>query len=55
MIAHGGGAREVRVHRTSGLPSLDRAALRAVEAAAPLPWVYGVLEVPVRFELDARR
>ena len=54
-IARGGAAREVRVFRSSGMPSLDRAALRAVEAAAPLPWVYGVLEVPVRFELDARR
>ena len=54
-ISHGGGAREVRVHRSSGMPTLDRAAVRAVEAAAPLPWVYGVLEVPVTFELDARR
>ena len=53
-IAHGGAAREVRVHRSSGMPTLDRAAARAVEAAAPLPWVYGLLEVPVRFELDAR-
>ena len=54
-IAYGGAAREVRVYRSSGIPTLDRAAVRAVGAAAPLPWVYGVLEVPVRFELDARR
>jgi TonB family protein len=53
-IAHGGATRDVRVFRSSGMPTLDRAAARAVAAAAPLPWVYGLLEVPVRFELDAR-
>ena len=53
-ISHGGAARGARVHRSSGRPTLDRAALRAEQAAAPLPWVYGLLEVPVRFELDAR-
>ena len=53
-IARGGDTREIRVFHSSGMPTLDRAALRAVEAAAPLPWVYGLLEVPVRFELDAR-
>lgn len=50
-----GTARQVRVHRSSGRPSLDRAARRAVTAAAPLPWVYGRLEVPVRFSLSERR
>ena len=50
-----GAPRELRVFRTSGKPSLDRAAIRAVAAAAPLPWVYGRLEVPVRFELEERR
>ena len=54
-IDHDGVAREVRLFRTSGKPSLDRAAARAVAAAAPLPWVYGRLEVPVRFELEERR
>ena len=44
----------VRVHRSSDLPTLDRAALGAVRAAAPLPWLYGQLEVPVRFALEAR-
>ena len=46
---------DVVVHQSSGRPSLDRAAAGAVTAAAPLPWVYGRLEVPVRFELEARR
>ena len=54
-IGRDGAARDVRLFRTSGKPSLDRAATRAVVAAAPLPWVYGRLEVPVRFELEARR
>jgi len=31
---------------------LDRAARRAVEDAAPLPYVWGRLEVPVLFELE---
>ncbi len=44
----------VTVHRSSDMPTLDRAALRAVRAAAPLPWVHGQLEVPVRFALEAR-
>ena len=54
-IDHDGAAREVRLFRTSGRPSLDRAATRAVTTATPLPWVYGRLEVPVRFELEGRR
>jgi len=54
-VGRDGAPLELRVFRTSGKPSLDRAALRAVAAAAPLPWVYGRLEVPVRFELEERR
>ena len=54
-IEHDGTARDVVVHRSSGRPSLDRAATLAVAAAVPLPWVYGRLEVPVRFELAERR
>ena len=50
-----GATQDVEIFRTSGKPSLDRAAVRAVAAAAPLPWVYGRLEVPVRFELEQRR
>lgn len=50
-----GRANGVRVVRSSGYPQLDAAATRAVRAAAPLPWVYGALEVPVLFELQAPR
>ncbi len=44
----------VAVHRSSGMPTLDRAASGAVRGAAPLPWVRGRLEVPVRFALEER-
>ncbi len=40
-----------RIVETSGNGALDRAALRAIENAAPLPFVYGAIEVPVRFTL----
>lgn len=46
-----GGAREVRVVRSSGSPQLDAAAVRAVLAAGALPRVAGPLEVPVHFDL----
>ncbi len=48
-------ARGIRTEQSSGHPLLDRAAERAVRNAAPLPHVYGRVEVPVRFELDPRR
>lgn len=54
-IDHAGVPHEVVVHASSGLPSLDRAATAAVAAAAPLPWVYGRLEVPVLFSLESRK
>jgi TonB family protein len=54
-ISADGRPREVAVAGSTGHAILDRAALAAVERAAPLPWVYGRLEVPVRFELSARR
>ena len=54
-IAHDGSVHDVMVHASSGRPSLDRAALAAVDAAAPLPWVYGRIEVPVVFALERRR
>lgn len=43
----------IRTERSSGFPTLDRAAEQAARAAAPLPWVYGRVEVPVRFEVAA--
>ena len=54
-IASDGQPRDLVVAGSTGHAILDRAALAAVAAAAPLPWVYGLLEVPVRFELAARR
>ena len=54
-IAADGRPTALAVEASAGSALLDRAALAAVEAAAPLPWVYGRLEVPVRFELGTRR
>jgi TonB family protein len=54
-IAADGRPQDLSVAGSTGHAILDRAALAAVEAAAPLPWVYGLLEVPVRFEFSARR
>jgi TonB family protein len=48
-------AQEIRVVSSSGHPSLDRAAERSVVRAGELPWVYGHLEVPVRFNLANAR
>ena len=52
-IGADGRARRVAVANSSGFAVLDRAALRAVHAAGELPYVYGRLEIPVRFELTA--
>lgn len=52
-IDRSGIARDIRVARSSGYQRLDTSAVRAVEAASPLPWVYGPLEVPVHFKLTA--
>ena len=54
-IAADGMPRHVVVQASSGLVSLDRAAAAAVADAAPLPWVYGRLEVPVVFALERRK
>jgi TonB family protein len=48
-------AEAIRTERSSGFPALDRAAEQAARDAAPLPWVYGRVEVPVRFELASSR
>jgi len=50
-----GTAQNIRVIESSGYDRLDTSAVRAVETASPLPWVYGPLEVPVHFELTAPR
>jgi len=47
-----GRARNIELAGTSGFGVLDRAARRAVVEVVDLPWVYGRLEVPVRFSLD---
>ena len=54
-IGRDGTPHQIEVNRSSGAPTLDRAASKAVRRAAPLPWVYGRLEVPVRFSLDDRQ
>jgi protein TonB len=46
-----GRARGLETAGSSGHWVLDRAAERAVEEAAPLPYVWGRLEVPVHFDL----
>ncbi len=47
-----GTPRELALVRSSGHRTLDRAALRSVTEAAPLPWVYGRVVIPVHFELE---
>ena len=42
---------DIRTLQSSGSPILDRAAARAIRDAAPLPWLYGRIIVPVHFEL----
>ena len=54
-IDRAGNAENIRVVRSSGHDQLDVSAVRAVETASPLPWVYGPLEVPVHFELISAR
>ena len=54
-IDRSGTAQNIRVVQSSGHDRLDISAVRAVETASPLPWVYGPLEVPVHFELTAPR
>lgn len=53
-IGADGLARGIEIAVTSGSADLDRAAARGVRAAGKLPHVYGRLEIPVRFELEAR-
>ena len=55
-IARDGTVRDVRIVQPSGVPSLDRSALRAVAEASPLPaipsaWPDDVLPATMRFDL----
>ncbi len=54
VIRRDGAAEGVEVTQSSGHWVLDRAAVRGVQHAAPLPWVSGRLEVPVRFALGEK-
>jgi TonB family protein len=54
-IDRSGSAQNIHVIQSSGHDRLDISAVRAVETASPLPWVYGPLEVPVHFKLTAPR
>ena len=54
-VGNEGAAEGVELARSSVHPVLDQAATRAVRSAGALPWVYGRLEIPVRFELNAKR
>ena len=54
-IGQQGRAMRIEVTRSSGSGLLDRAAERAVGDASELPWVFGRLEMPVRFALDPGR
>ena len=49
-----GRAQDLETAGSSGYWILDRAAERAVQDAAPLPYVWGRLEVPVHFDLSDR-
>jgi protein TonB len=51
-IDRAGAARDVDLARSSGHAILDRAARRTVHRAGRLPWVYGRIEVPIRFALE---
>ena len=56
-IAKDGTTRDVRVVEPSGVPSLDRSAVRAVMEASPLPavppsWTGDVVPVTMRFNLN---
>jgi TonB family protein len=53
-IGDDGRAREVETVHSSGHALLDQAAERGARDAAALPYVYGRVEVPVRFALEGR-
>jgi TonB family protein len=57
-IARDGATRNIRIVQSSGIPSLDRSAQRAVMEASPLPavpptWTEDTVPVTMRFDLTA--
>ena len=50
-VGTAGRARNIELARSSGHSALDQAARQAVGKASELPWVFGRLEVPVRFSI----
>jgi TonB family protein len=50
-VGSAGRARNIELAHSSGHSALDRAARQAVVEASELPWVFGRLEVPVRFSI----
>ena len=53
-IGNDGIAEEVETVRTSGHAVLDRAAEQGARDAGRLPYVYGRVEMPIRFALEGR-
>ena len=51
-IGADGLARAIATVESSGHPLLDRAAERGARDAGRLPQIYGLIRIPVRFELD---
>ena len=57
-IARDGASRNIRIQQSSGIPSLDRSAQRAVIEASPFPappptWTEDTIPVTMRFDLSA--
>jgi protein TonB len=55
QIGRDGRARAVETVRSSGDALLDRAAEQGARDARELPYVYGRVEVPIRFALESAR
>jgi protein TonB len=53
-VARTGLAEGIELVESSGHPVLDAAAERGARDARGLPWVFGRIEIPIRFSLDAR-
>ncbi len=51
MLAPSGSVEKIEIVQSSGYEVLDKASIGAVYRAAPLPYVNGWVEMPMRFEL----